>query len=118
MAKSNEPIVWSLFSAGGVLTALAAPVLIVLLGFAIPQGWTTLDFDHVDGFNRVNALVGHPLTKLFVVALVCLGLFHWAHRFRFTLIDIGLHSLETLITVLCYGAAIVGTGVAVYVVWL
>ena len=62
--------------------------------------------------------VGLPLTRLFVVALVCLGLVHWAHRFRFTLIDIGLHSLETLITVLCYGAAIVGTGVAVYVVWL
>ena len=112
MAKSNEPIVWSLFSAGGVLTALAAPVLIVLLGFAIPLGWITPSFDHV------NALVGHPLTRLFVVALVCLGLFHWAHRFRFTLIDIGLHSLETLITVLCYGAAVVGSGVAVYVVWL
>ena len=112
MAKSNEPIVWSLFSAGGVLTALAAPALIVLLGFAIPLGWITLDFDHV------NALVGHPLTKLFVVALVSLGLFHWAHRFRFTLIDLGLHSLETVIAVACYGGAIVGTGVAIYVVWL
>ena len=112
MAKSNEPIVWSLFSAGGVLTALAAPVLIVLLGFAIPLGWITPSFDHV------NALVGHPLTRLFVVALVSLGLFHWAHRFRFTLIDLGLHSLETVIAVACYGGAIVGTGVAIYVVWL
>ena len=112
MAKSNEPIVWSLFSAGGVLTALTVPALIVLLGFAIPLGWITPSHEHI------NTLVGHPLTRLFVVALVSLGLFHWAHRFRFTLIDIGLHSLETLITVLCYGAAIVGTGVAVYVAWL
>lgn len=112
MAKSNEPIVWSLFSAGGVLTALTVPALIVLLGFAIPLGWITPSFEHVDG------LVGHWLTKLFVVALVSLGLFHWAHRFRFTLVDIGLKSLDTLIAVVCYGGAIVGTGVAIYVVWL
>ena len=112
MAKSNEPIVWSLFSAGGVLTALAVPVLIVLLGFAIPRGWITPSPEHI------GALVGHWLTKLVVVALVSLGLFHWAHRFRFTLVDIGLKSLDTLIAVTCYGGAIVGTGVAVYVVWL
>jgi len=112
MAKSNEPIVWSLFSAGGVLTALMAPALILLLGFAIPLGWITPSFDHVSG------LVAHPLTQLVVVALVSLGLFHWAHRFRFTLIDLGLHSLETVIAVACYGGAIVGTGVAIYVVWL
>ena len=112
MAKSNEPIVWSLFSAGGVLTALAAPALILLLGFAMPLGLVTPSFDHLRG------LVAHPLTQLVVVALVSLGLFHWAHRFRFTLIDLGLHSLETVIAVACYGGAIVGTGVAIYVVWL
>ena len=112
MAKSNEPIVWSLFSAGGVLTALAAPVLILLLGFAIPLGWINPSFEHLSG------LVAHPLTQLVVVALVSLGLFHWAHRFRFTLIDLGLHSLETVIAVACYGGAIVGSGVAIYVIWL
>ena len=112
MAKSNEPIVWSLFSAGGVLTALAAPVLILLLGFAMPLGLVPTDIDHL------SSLVAHPLTQLVVVALVSLGLFHWAHRFRFTLIDLGLHSLETVIAVACYGGAIVGTGVAIYVVWL
>jgi len=112
MAKSNEPIVWSLFSAGGVLTALAAPALILLLGFAMPLGLVAPSFEHLSG------LVAHPLTQLVVVALVSLGLFHWAHRFRFTLIDLGLHSLETVIAVACYGGAIVGTAVAVYVVWL
>jgi len=111
MAKSNEPIVWSLFSAGGVLTALVVPALIVLLGFALPHGWVEADPD------RIAKLVQHWLTKVFVVALVCLALFHWAHRFRFTLVDIGLKSLETLIAVACYGSAVVGTFIAVKVVW-
>lgn len=111
MAKSNEPIVWSLFSAGGVLTALVVPVLIVLLGFAAPLGLIDLRFEHVE------ALLGHWLTSLFLVALVCLTLFHWAHRFRFTLVDVGLKSIETLIAFACYGTAVVGTLIAVYVVW-
>ncbi len=111
MAKSNEPIVWSLFSAGGVLTALVIPVLVVLLGFAAPLGWIELRFEHVE------ALLGHWLTGVFLVALVCLTLFHWAHRFRFTLVDIGLKSAETLIASACYGTAVVGTLIAAYVVW-
>lgn len=111
MAKSNEPIVWSLFSAGGVLTALVIPVLIVLLGFAEPLGLIKHDAKHIE------ELLGHWLTKVFLVSLVSLALFHWAHRFRFTLVDIGLKSLETLIAVACYGTAVIGTLIAVYVVW-
>ena len=53
MARSNEPAFWSLFSAGGVLTALVIPVLVVLLGFAAPLGWIELRFEHVE------ALLGH-----------------------------------------------------------
>ena len=30
MAKSNKPIVWSLFAAGGTLAAFLAPVLVLL----------------------------------------------------------------------------------------
>ena len=36
MAKSNEPIWWSLFSAGGVVAALLVPVRIFLTGIAWP----------------------------------------------------------------------------------
>jgi fumarate reductase subunit D len=49
--------------------------------------------------------------------LISLPLFHWAHRFRFTLVDVGLKSIHTLVAVLCYGAAIAGTIAAAVILW-
>ncbi len=37
--KSNEPFFWSLFSAGGVLTAFVVPVQLFLFGLTFPLGW-------------------------------------------------------------------------------
>src|SRR5438309_1280916 len=40
MAKRPiEPLLWLLFSAGGVLAALLLPVLLLLFGVAFPLGW-------------------------------------------------------------------------------
>jgi len=41
--------------------------------------------------------------------LIALPLYHWAHRFRFVLEDLGLHGLRMPLAVLCYGSAILGT---------
>jgi len=44
-----------------------------------------------------------------------LSLFHWAHRFRFTLYDgLQVKHLNELIAILTYGSAIIGTLVAGY----
>ena len=114
MAKSNEPIWWSLFSAGGVVAALLVPVHILLFGIAGPLGM--LPSDALE-FSRMQALLSHPLTRLYCLVLISLPLFHWAHRFRFTLVDLGLHGAAMLIAVLCYGAAIAGTIVAALTLW-
>jgi len=106
MAKSNEPIWWSLFSAGGVVAALLIPIHIFLFGIAGPLGM--LPPDALE-FSRMQALLAHPLTRIYCLVLISLPLFHWAHRFRFTLVDLGLHGAAMLIAVLCYGAAIAGT---------
>jgi len=114
MAKSNEPIWWSLFSAGGVVAALLVPIHILLIGIAWPLG--VLPADALE-FSRMQALLAHPLTRLYCFVLISLPLFHWAHRFRFTLADLGLHGAAMLIAVLCYGAAIAGTIVAALTLW-
>jgi len=114
MAKSNEPIWWSLFSAGGVVAALLVPVLILITGIAWPLG--LLPGDALQ-FAKMQALLSHPLTRVFCFVLISLPLFHWAHRFRFTLIDVGLKSIHTLVAVLCYGAAIAGTIAAAVILW-
>ena len=111
MAKSNEPLVWSLFSAGGVISAFLVPILIVLLGIAMPLNLVTPDY------TKLLSLVSHPLTRIVLFFLIALSLMHWAHRFRFTLVDLGLKSLSGLIAFVCYGAAIVGTIVAGIQIW-
>ena len=111
MAKSNEPIWWSLFSAGGVVAALLIPVHILIFGIAWPLGM--LPAGALE-FSRMQTLLANPLTRVYCLILISLPLFHWAHRFRFTLVDLGLHGAAMLIAVLCYGAAIAGTIIAAF----
>ena len=83
MAKrSNEPFLWALFSSGGVVAAFLVPVLLFLYGLAFPLGW--LD---APSYQSTLALVRRPMTRLVLFVLCSLPLFHWAHRFRFTLYD-------------------------------
>ena len=62
--------------------------------------------------------VGGVVAALLVPAhLIVLPLYHWAHRFRFILEDLGLHGLRTPIAVLCYGSAVVGTVLTLWILF-
>ncbi len=114
MAKRTiEPFLWMLFSAGGVLAALLIPVLLFLFGLAFPLEWITPpDREHM------VAVLGHPLTRVFLLLFCTLALFHWAHRFRYTLYDgLQIKHLNEMINAFCYGGAIVGSVVAGYLSW-
>jgi fumarate reductase subunit D len=101
-----------MFSAGGVLAALFIPSLLLLFGLAFPLGWLTPP-DH----EYLLAILGHPLVRVFVFLLCWLSLFHWAHRFRYTLYDgLQIKHLNELIALLCYGGAIAGSVLAAYLV--
>lgn len=111
--KNNDPFWWTLFGAGGTLSAFFIPVHVTLMGIAIPLGWFA-----APDYNSLVELVRHPLSRIYLSALISLSLFHWAHRFRFTLYDgLQLKHLEQYIVVLCYGSAIVGTVIGVVAVW-
>ena len=107
------PLLWLLFSAGGTVAALLFPVHLFLTGLAFPLGWL-----EAPRYEFLHRLLAHPVTRLYLFVLISLPLFHWAHRFRFTLYDgLQIKHLNELITVLCYGSAIVGTVVAGYILW-
>jgi fumarate reductase subunit D len=111
--RSIEPLLWLLFSAGGVLAALVIPIVLFLFGLAFPLGWIT-----PPGHEHLLAVLRHPLTRVGVFSLAMLSLFHWAHRFRYTLYDgLQIKHLNELVDLLCYGGAIVGTVVAGYLLW-
>jgi len=105
-----EPFVWLMFSGGGVLAAVFLPVLVFLFAFAFPLGWLDPpDRDHL------SAVVGNPLTVLFLLGFFVLLLVHSAHRFRYTLYD-GLQiKAQRTVAVLCYGGAAVMAVAAVAV---
>jgi len=108
-----EPLLWGLFSAGGTLTAFLLPFHVFLFLLAVPLGW--LDDP---GRNGLLALLRHPGTRLYLFALCSLGLFHWAHRFKYTLYDgLQIKHLNEIINTLCYGGAILGTLTAAWLLW-
>lgn len=108
--KNNDPFWWTLFGAGGTISAFFIPIHVILLGIAIPLGWAA-----APDYEALIELVRHPLARIYLFALISLSLFHWAHRFRFTLYDgLQLKHLEQYIVVLCYGSAIVGSVIAAY----
>lgn len=108
-----EPLLWLLFSAGGMLAALLLPVLVFLFGITFPLEWITRP-RHED----LLAIVRQPVVRLAIFGVCVLSLFHWAHRFRYTLYDgLQIKHLNELVAILCYGGAIVGSLAAAYVMW-
>lgn len=114
MAKrSLEPVLWLLFSAGGVASALFVPILVLLFGLAFPLGWLS-----PPSHEQLYGVLRHPLTRLVLFGVCTLSLIHGAHRFRFTLYDgLQIKHLNELINLFCYGGAIVLSIWAAYLLW-
>ena len=111
MAKRTlEPLLWLLFSAGGVLAALVIPALLFLFGLAFPLGWLT-----PPSHGHLLAVLSHPLIRVVLLLFCILSFFHWAHRFRYTLYDgLQVKHLFEVVNPLCYGGAILGSVIAGY----
>jgi fumarate reductase subunit D len=104
MAKSNEPFWWALFGAGGMIAALFLPITILSTSILVMA--KAVDPDHLQD------LFSKPWVHLYLFVVISLSLVHWAHRFRFTLVDLGLKAVKSPIAVLCYGSAILGSVIA------
>jgi fumarate reductase subunit D len=110
---SNEAFFWLLFSAGGVVAAVLIPVQLFLFGLAFPLGWLS-----PPSYEHLTALLGSLWVRLYLFVMCSLPLFHWAHRFRFTLYDgLQVKHLNEVIFAFCYGGALLGTVVAAYLLW-
>lgn len=110
MKRSNAPIFWSLFGAGGMLAALLGPMLVFITGIAVPLGFL-LPQEQLS-YPRMLAFAQHWAGKGFLLAAIALFAWHAAHRIFHSLHDIGLRT-GSLARLACYGSALVLTvGVA------
>jgi len=103
--RSNKPIFWSLFGAGGMLCALVGPMLVFLTGIAAPLGLVDMSYE------RTLALAQHGLGKLALLAVIGLFLFHGCHRLIHCLHDFGVH-VGPGIKAAFHGFAILGSAAA------
>ena len=99
--RSGEPFWWALFSAGGMIMAIIGPALIVTIAFLVPA-------DKVE-FGRLHAIFTNPLGRIALVGIAFVTFFHWAHRFRHTLLEIGLKRYAREISAASYGTALLAT---------
>jgi len=102
LKRSNKPIFWSLFGAGGMLSALIGPMLIFVTGIALPLGLVHLSYEQAAAFSA------HVPGKLAILAVISLFLFHGLHRMYHSVHDFGIH-VGAGLKALFHGVAFAGT---------
>ena len=110
MARSNKPVVWSLFDAGGTFAAFVTPVMILVTGLAAAAGLLPAE---ALAYERMLSVVQNPVGKGLVFLAVFLPAWHAAHRLRITAHDFGIRA-DVLVMAVCYGLAALATVIAVF----
>lgn len=108
--RSISPLFWLLFGAGGMLSALFGPALILVTGVMVPHGWgVPASFG---SYDNVLAFARNPVSKLVLLALIALLFWHAAERLFLTLHDMRA-APAPLLRWLTYGVAALLTIVVV-----
>ena len=103
MARSNKPIVWLPFAAGGIVAAFVMPVLIlltILAGLGLVAG--------VFSYANIHAFAASWFGKLILLGVIVMSLWHAAHRLRITLHDFGVRA-DNLVAIIVYVLAAIGS---------
>jgi fumarate reductase subunit D len=104
---------WFMFAQGGVLAAVLIPIHILVQGILGPLGVVTVVDRHYDTWISI---LSNPIVKLYLLVLISLPFFHFAHRLRYLLVDLGIPAAKTFVAqVIFYGGAVVVTLLAIYV---
>jgi len=112
LKRSNAPIFWSLFGAGGMFSALFGPVLVFITGIAVPL--SLLLPSGTMSYPKMLAFAQNFIGKGFILAVISLFLWFAAHRIFHSLHEIGIHA-GLGAKLIFYGSAFVATVVSAVV---
>ena len=112
LKRSNAPIFWSLFGAGGMFSALFGPMLVFITGIAVPFGFI-LPADAMS-YPKMLAFAQNFIGKGFILAVIALFLWFAAHRIYHSLHEVGIRA-GTGAKLICYGSAFIATVISLVV---
>ena len=104
---------WFMFSQGGLIAAVLLPVHILVQGILGPLGLVPVVDRHYETWINI---LGNPIVKLYLLVLIAVPFFHFAHRLRYLLVDLGVAAAKSVpAQVIFYGAAVLVTAVTIWV---
>ncbi len=111
--KSNEAFWWSLFSAGGVASAMFIPAFLVVVGVVLPNQY--LDDPRASYMHLFGLVTWWPV-RLLLLGVIGSSFFHAGHRIRHVMIDLGWRHHTAPLSLLCYGGASAGAATAAWLI--
>lgn len=96
--RSEEPIWWGLFGAGGSWFAMITPATILVLGILAPLG--VIDAEAMS-YERVISFATSFIGALFIIGTISLPIWHAMHRVHHGMHDLKLH-IGTVGKLVCY----------------
>ena len=104
---------WFMFAQGGVVAATMLPVHILVQGILGPLNVVPVVDRHYDTWINI---LGNPIVKLYLLVLIAVPFFHFAHRLRYLLVDLGVPAAKrTPAQVISYGGAV---AVSLITIWV
>ena len=105
-------LLWATFAQCAVITAILVPAHILIQGVLGPLGVVPYP-DR--SYDALAAMIANPLVKIYLLILFATTFYVCAHRFRYLLLDLGVHGGKLVVGALIYGLAALGTVAAGYV---
>ncbi len=87
--RSDEPVWWGLFGAGGTWFAMITPITVLVLGILVPLG--IIDKETMS-YERVSNFATSFIGALFVIGTLALPMWHAMHRVHHGMHDLKIHT--------------------------